>query len=293
MATTLISGRGWCKISESARALSPPGGLFTTMPMEGKVMSIQSTEKVYFLFDPLSFEVKIGKTIGDPKSRLKSLRCGNYRLEFIGHVDGKESHFHARFAKQRTSGEFFYVHGALLDYLKETFPTFLLQERRSPRGEFGHDFDEIIETGKAANAAFVRNFGLIIEECVESERGCECDKCTLRDICRLTDDKFISRIGFIQSKKSAFLICRSWSSKRRRELLEYVGSLADWMASFNLFAIGSEQHDGSHAQVWWLNCARIPPVNVKQFWIEFAMPPVAPAEVEEKYFQQAINGGKQ
>ncbi len=77
--------------------------------------------EVYFVLDPLSREVKIGKS-DNFKKRLAGMITSNPRLKLIGIVSGVEDEYHKRFAVYRADGEFFRIEGELLTFLEKQFP---------------------------------------------------------------------------------------------------------------------------------------------------------------------------
>jgi hypothetical protein len=85
-----------------------------------KPRKMAGVERVYFIKDLVTGNIKIGKAI-NPAKRLKSLQTGNPNKLVIvtTQVGGEEleNELHRRFANSRISGEWFYPTKELEDYI--------------------------------------------------------------------------------------------------------------------------------------------------------------------------------
>ena len=256
-----------------------------------------SHEIVYFLFDSIAFEVKIGKsTEAAIGKRIASLRCANPRLVLVGYLSGRESEFHARFAADRKRGEFFNLSDTLLAFLKSQFPDFSFERELAPTRpamlselvpfEFGDAFDHVVkllpddslEKSDAAFAKFMTDgdadyCGAYVEGNDRNE--CECTSCCVSAVSALASfspSDFILEAAFLWDVRAVFLLCQDFASQQKLNWLSEIGAYADHAGCFDVFAIGTHHpFDGQrrvlHLNNWLLGGDR--PIPIKEFWDGF------------------------
>src|ERR1043166_1657861 len=188
-------------------------------------MKPQQPQRVYFVLDRLSLQVKIGRSV-DVQARLASLKTANPHLELIGHLDGEESQFHAQFSQLRMDGQFFKCEGSLLSFLRRTFPRFKFRRNlpKPPAPSNDSDMfdivvegDDLIDTGAVTEllSLFGHDNG---DECCGDEVICECDDCVISEI-ENTLDTFAHGIGIMKDERAVFFFVKPYGSGARRRRL--------------------------------------------------------------------------
>ena len=164
---------------------------------------------IYFLQDPLTFEIKIGYTGEDtPEKRLKQLQAGNPRMLIVlGWIDGErpdEHQLHVRFKRDEVRREWFKPSPDVLRFILSCASRYPVHEVLS----FMDKLNILAEVSQVAATSYRRGMAGECEVGLRDELLSRADRPLLRAFMELllargreTDEEMMDRLRIEQSQR--------------------------------------------------------------------------------------------